>query len=94
MTIQFIDPRAEPGANPEPYDLSIDIAGAQTIGLLANGFPDSVRFLDFLEQSLGGRFPSLKIKRYNKGNATTVAGDQVLSAITKECQAVITAYGH
>lgn len=94
MTIQFIDPRAEPGATPEPYDLSADITGGQTIGLLANGFPDSVRFLDCLQQSLNANFPDLKIKRYDKGNATVVAGDQVLSGIAEECRAVITAYGH
>jgi hypothetical protein len=94
MTIQFIDPRAEPGATPEPYDLSVDVTGGQTIGLLANGFPDSVRFLDYLQKSLAARLPDLKIKRYNKGNATVVASDQVLSGIAKECLAVITAYGH
>ena len=94
MSIQFIDPRAEPGATPEPYDLSADITGGQTVGLLANGFPDSVRFLDYVQQSLSAKFPDLKIKRYNKGNATTVAGDQLLTGIAEECLAVITAYGH
>ena len=94
MTIQFIDPRSEPGAVPEPYDLSADITGGQTVGLLANGFPDSVRFLDCLQQSLSARCPNLKIKRYNKGNATVVADDQLLSGIAEECRAVITAYGH
>lgn len=94
MPIQFIDPRAKPGATPEPYDLSVDISGGQTIGLLANGFPDSVRFLDCLEQSIQTRLPGLKINRYNKGNATAVAGDQVMSSIAEECRAVITAYGH
>ena len=94
MTIRFLDPRAEPGATPEPYDLAVDITKGQTIGLLANGFPDSVRFLDYLEQSLRRRLPAIKINRYNKGDATSVAGDQMLSGITKECHAVITAYGH
>jgi hypothetical protein len=94
MTVQFIDPRAEPGATAESYELSVDITSKPTIGLLANGFPDSVRFLDCLEQGLSTKFPGLKINRYNKGNATVVAGDQVLSSIAEECRAVITAYGH
>ncbi len=94
MTVQFLDPRAEPGATPEPYELAVDISAASTIGLMANGFPDSVRFLDHLENSLHAALPDLKIKRYNKGNATITANDEMLDGITKECHAVVTAYGH
>ncbi len=94
MTIRFIDPRAEPGATPEPYNLAVDITNGLTIGLLANGFPDSVRFLDYLEQSLRKRIPRLKIERFNKVDPTSVAGDKMLAGITKECQAVLSAYGH
>ena len=94
MTVQFLDPRAEPGATPEPYDLAVEVTSASTIGLMANGFPDSERFLDHLEQSLHAEMPGTQIKRYNKGNASVVAGDQLLEGITKECHAVITAYGH
>ncbi len=94
MTIQFVDPRAKPGAAEEPYELSVNLTGDQTIGLLANGFPDSVRFLDFVEQGIQATFPKLRINRYNKGDATSIAGDQILSSIADECLAVITAYGH
>ena len=94
MTVQFVDPRAEPGASLEPYELVADIGSALTIGLMANGFPDSVRFLDYVEKSLHAALPDIKIKRYNKGNASVTAGEELLDGITKECHAVITAYGH
>ncbi len=94
MTIKFVDPRAQLGVVEEPYELSVELTGDQTIGLLANGFPDSVQFLDFVEQGIHERLPMLKINRYNKGDATSIAGDQILSSIAEECRAVITAYGH
>ena len=50
MGIVFIDPRAETATEPLDYELSLDTTsheGAEiTIWLLANGFPDSVAFLD------------------------------------------------
>ena len=45
--VEFLDPRAGVAAPVEPYGLAADwSAGPPTIGLLANGFPDSVAFLD------------------------------------------------
>jgi hypothetical protein len=92
--IEFHDPRAEPGATLEPYQLTAELTEGSTLGLLANGFPDSERFLDQLEASLACALPWLEVKRYNKGNASVIASDQVLAGISKECKAVVTAYGH
>ena len=92
--IQFLDPRAEPGASPEPYTLSADLAGSPTIGLLANGFPDSEAFLDRVEEVLAEILPAAQCKRFNKGNASSLASDQLLDGIAKECEAVVTAWGH
>ena len=86
-------PRAEPSAKTEPYDLAI-AATATAIGLLANGFPDSERFLDQVEQNLLSLSPDLRVHRFNKGNASVLAGDQLLDGISAECRAVVTAYGH
>jgi len=44
--IEYLDPRAEPGMTVEPFELSADLDGPVDIGLLANGFPDSVAFLE------------------------------------------------
>ena len=92
--IQFLDPRAEPGAQPEPYELTANLSENPAVGLLANGFPDSERFLDQVEHVLSEVAPDLPVHRYNKGNASIIAGDQLLDGISKECQVVITAYGH
>jgi len=51
--ITFLDPRAEPGAPVDSYDLSVDVEAAPvTVGLVANGFPDSEEFLDQVEKAL------------------------------------------
>ncbi len=91
---RFVDPRAEPGAELQSCDLSTVLDSEVTIGLLANGFPDSVRFLDCVEEALRAALPGISTQRFNKGNASILAGDQLLDGITKECRAVVTAYGH
>lgn len=93
--VQFHDPRAEPGLPAEPYALSVDVAaGVIDIGLLANGFPDSVAFLDQVEVALAEALPAARFRRYDKGNASAPAPDPLLDAIAAECRAVVTAYGH
>ena len=92
--IEFHDPRAEPGAEPEPYRLSCELDGGHKIGLLANGFPDSERFLDAVERALVELVPGLEVVRANKGNASIVAGEDILAAMSEECRAIVTAYGH
>ena len=93
--IEYLDPRAEPSAAVEPYDLAIDVTGAPiTIGLLANGFPDSANFLEQIAQALARQVPRASFRSYNKGDASIVVPDDMLAAITSECQAVVAAYGH
>jgi hypothetical protein len=92
--IEYLDPRAEPGMPVEPFDLSADLDGAVDIGLLANGFPDSVAFLHHVEEALRERLPEARFHHYNKGDASSVVSDQMLDTIVGECRAVVAAYGH
>ncbi len=93
MAIEYMDPRAEPAESVTPYDLSAD-GESLTIGLLANGFPDSVPFLDAVGESLRRVRPDLEVRAWNKGNASMVADDQLMGEITDGCDAVVAAYGH
>jgi hypothetical protein len=92
--IEYLDPRAEPGLPVEPFDLSADLDGPVAIGLLANGFPDSVAFLEHVEEALRARLPDARFHHYNKGDASSVVSDQLLDTIVGECRAVVAAYGH
>lgn len=94
MTIEYLDPRGEPETVAVPYELTADLSGAATVGLLANGFPDSVAFLDQVEAAMRSLRPELEYARYDKGNASTIADDTMLDAIVGECQALVAAYGH
>ena len=95
MVVQFVDPRAEPATPPVPYDLTADLSGEDvTVGLLANGFPDSVAFLDQVEAAMRASHPKLTFLRYDKGNASAIASDDMLDSIVAECSAVVAAYGH
>lgn len=65
------------------------------IGMLANGFPDSVAFLDEVELALSPLLPEgSTIKRYAKPNASVVVSEGTLQAMGGECDALVAAYGH
>jgi len=93
--ITFLDPRSEPGAPVEPYELSVDAEAAPlTVGLVANGFPDSEEFLDQVEKALAVAVPHASFRRWNKHNASAVISDDMLDEVVSDCQAVVAAYGH
>ena len=96
--ITFHDPRGEVGTEAEPYTLSFDVSANQgagvTVGLLANGFPDSENFLDAIGNALRKRLPQLHVKSWNKGNASIPAPQDMLADIRSQCQVGIAAYGH
>lgn len=92
--MEFLDPRAEPLAQPEPYDLARRLEPGTTVALLANGYPDSVSFLQHVEAALNDAFDGLSFKHFDKGDASVVVSPEMLAEIEAECQAVIAAYGH
>lgn len=95
--LEFHDPRGRMATAAVPYELShqLESDGAgTTVGLLANGFPDSDVFLDKLGEVLQVKFPKLRVLAWNKGNASIPAPPEMLSEIEAECQIAIAAYGH
>ncbi len=96
--IEFHDPRGDVGIEAESYDLSCDITVNQgqgmTVGLLANGFPDSDNFLTAIGDGLQRRLPNITIRNWNKGNASIPAPQHMLDEIKASCQVAIAAYGH
>ncbi len=94
--IEYHDPDAPVGVEDAPYELALAIGADEgtSIGLLANGFPDSVEFLDELGLALQKLRPGIEIHAYNKGNASIAANEQLLGEIGGECVGVIAAYGH
>ena len=93
-TATFHDPRGAAKVAPEPYSLSTRLDEPITLGLVANGFPDSVRFLDHVEKALAERLPSASFVRYDKGDASSVVSGDMLNDVSSECGAVVAAYGH
>ena len=71
MTVKFLDPGDEAGLPVEPYRLGLDVtSGPVDIGLLANGYPDSVAFLDQVQAALAEALPEARFHRWDKGNAS------------------------
>ena len=51
MGITFHDPRGEIATTPDPYELGYDLEnnGSGKVAFLANGYPDSDRFLEQID---------------------------------------------
>lgn len=92
--MEFHDPRGEPVTPITPYEATAALAPGETIGLFANGFPDSVAFLEHVGAALGRAVPGVAVRLWNKGNASALASEQHLAEITGTCSAVVAAYGH
>ncbi len=96
--IRFLNPRASTAVELEPYGLARDIrpddGSGVTVGLLANGFPDSELFLKKVANALENHLPNVKTRLWNKGNAGVPASEAMLAEVTSSCQVAIAAYGH
>ena len=92
--MRFVDPQPATSAAAEQYDLATPLGPGATIGLFANGFPDSEAFLDQIEAALVRRLDSPSFVHLNKGNASRLATDDEVNTIAERCDAVVAAYGH
>lgn len=96
--ISYLDPRSAPAAPIDPYAVSRSPLGTGEplrIGLMANGFPDSVAFLERVRESVQRLTPfGTVIVLHNKGNASAIATEAQIDALAAEAHVVVTAYGH
>ena len=92
--MDFLDPRGVPSRPIEPYGLTAELNEGDTVALFANGFPDSVAFLEHVEKALSHELPGVNFLHLDKGNASALASDEHLSTIADSCSAVVAAYGH
>ncbi|MFO1188119.1 MAG: hypothetical protein U1E97_00645 [Alphaproteobacteria bacterium] len=95
MSIVYLDPSAEPGVPVEPYLCRLSASDeTPSIGLLANGYPDSVPFLGHLEAALKALLPRAGFHQYNKRNAGIVCPPDLMAKIKAENTALVAAWGH
>jgi hypothetical protein len=92
--MEFLDPRGESLTPVAPYRGHAALIPGETIGLFANGFPDSVAFLEHVGAAVQKAVPGICVKMWNKGNASAMASERHLGEIQAECTAVVAAYGH
>lgn len=95
--IEFLDPKAEPAATERPYALGLGAAFHErpvSVGLLANGFADSVTFLRHVQDALAARLPLATFVSAAKPNPSVLVSDDVFEDVAARCDALVTAYGH
>jgi hypothetical protein len=96
MPVSFLDPRppiVEAEQSFERLPLRA-IPRTPTIGLLANGFPDSAQFLDAVAQQISALIDGVAFARVTKVSPPTPLTASQLTLLTTTCDAVVAAYGH
>jgi hypothetical protein len=96
VPVSFLDPR------PQVAEATLTFAAlarrpiprSPTIGLLANGFPDSAQFLDAVALRIAAAVNDVTFERVAKISPPTPLTDVQLELLTTTCDAVIAAYGH
>ncbi len=94
MAIRFHDPRPPTLAATDAYAVGPLGDRPLTIGLLANGFPDSMTFLDALAVELAILRPGAAFVRVEKVSPPTPLTGAQHRMLTEDCAGVIAAYGH
>ena len=96
MPVSFLDPRPPIAEASQTFAHLVlrPIPGSPTIGLLANGFPDSAQFLDAVAQRVSAAIEGVTFERVTKISPPTPLTDAQLALLTTKCDAVIAAYGH
>lgn len=92
--IRFEDPRAPSAVPVSEYRLGHAMADDVRVAFLANGFPDSVPFLEALADALRERLPTLRAGHWNKGNASIPAPEAMLDEIERDADVLVAAWGH
>lgn len=92
--MQFHDPRGVLTGPVDDYVGHASLSPGDTIGLFANGFPDSVAFCEHLGRALQAELVGIDVRVWNKGNASALASTEQLAEIADACTAVVAAYGH
>jgi hypothetical protein len=94
--IEYHDPRGEIATPVEAYRLKVDLQASNDprVAFLANGFPDSEKFLIELAAVMGEQLSSMRAEHFNKGNASIAAPEEMLEEIKGGCVAAVAAYGH
>lgn len=95
MPIRYFDPRP-PSASVSSASLPMGGGPVESvrIGLLANGFPDSMAFLDEVALALTMVIPQAVFVRVEKASPPTPLTAEQVRVLTDDCGAVIAAYGH
>ena len=96
MPVSFHDPRppiVEAAQSFRSLPLR-KIPSAPTIGLLANGFPDSAQFLDAVARRIAAVVDGVGFERVTKVSPPTPLTEAQVTLLTTTCDAVVAAYGH
>ena len=93
MSIAYLNPVADCLVPVNTYNLSVDLSGKATIGLVVNKIVDCDRLMDAIGETLAELHPELEVRTYPTGRIT-FADAELMDRVAAECDAAICAIGH
>ncbi|HEY7649122.1 MAG TPA: hypothetical protein VID04_08975 [Methylomirabilota bacterium] len=93
MTLKILDPTiAADHAESAMAKRVADLEG-KVLGLLSNSKVNGDQLLDLVREGLAGRYRITSVVTMKKSSASRVADEEVLDALARDCDVVVTAIG-
>ena len=91
--LEVLDPTVQPIPEHAVIAARPDTLDGASIGLLANGKPNSEELLEMVREVLADRYEFGEVIARNKGNASRPCPGDILDDLVERCDVVITASG-
>jgi hypothetical protein len=91
--LRILDPTVEPDRAESALAPRVPALDGKVLGLLANGKVNADRLLQMVREGIQSRYRLRDVVTLTKASATRVAGPEVLEALGRRCDAVVTAIG-
>jgi hypothetical protein len=92
-SFSILDPTVGPDRADSPLAPRLSALDGKVLGLLANGKVNADRLLDLVREGLEARYRLRDVVAMAKPSASRVAPPEMLEALARRCDAVVTAIG-
>jgi hypothetical protein len=93
MTLKILDPTIAADRTESAMAKRVADLEGKVLGLLSNGKVNGDQLLDLVRQGLATRYRISRVVSMKKSSASRVADEEMLDALARDCDIVVTAIG-
>jgi hypothetical protein len=93
MTLKILDPTIAADHTESTMAKRVADLEGKVLGLLSNSKVNGDQLLDLVREGLAGRYRITSVVTVKKSSASRVADEEMLDALARDCDVVVTAIG-